>query len=632
MTKFRDYLEPAFAQLEPITRALASIPVLNKIFEWLSRHWVAICFFSVCGTGLAWYAATTSFIIRGALASGTQWASALDALTWPAYMAAPMWPSDPIDQAVGAGAIAIIALIVLYRRTMTKNYRTGEEHGSATWAKPHEITKYTNRKDPQANLKFTATESLSLDSHVTKRNLNAFVIGSSGSGKSRFFVMPNLHQANTSFVITDPKGELYAQCAPYLESKGYKIRQFNLVDFDRSDHYNPLAYINPARAEIDVAILTENFISNTSGKKPTGENSFWEKAERALLQALICIVYFTGWDSGRTPSFSDVIDLLSRMGASEQDEDKMTEIDMWFSAIKAQLDAYDHARAAGETYTADTEIMMEGLRYAQSQYNIYTQGAGETKKSVIISLGVRVAPLHMAHIRNLLSRDTINIDAVGQEKTALFLIIPDTHDTFSFLVSIFYEQLFERSIYIADHTPGGRLPELIQCFMDEFANIGKMPSFERKIAVMRSRGISTALIMQTFSQGKSLYKDDWETIIGNCDSFLFLGGAEQSTTEYVTKRLGKQTIDTLDTSQTKGASGSFSKSFRTTGRDLMTPDELARMDNTECIYMLRGVPPFKSRKLDAPNDTPQPTLRERVNTWRSERATRQQEHAKASKS
>jgi len=492
----------------------------------------------------------------------------------------------------GFGGIALVLLIALYMYGARKPTRPGEEQGSARWAKPSEARKFVG--DRKTDMLFTRTESLNLDSRKTQRNLNALIIGSSGSGKSRYYVMPNLAQANTSFLVTDPKGEVQRAMGQRLKDKGYEIRSLNLIDFDRSDTFNPLRYFNPEQAEVDCAILVENLITNTSGQKPSGNSDFWEKAERALLTAFVSYIYFT---KGAQGTLIDVVDMLAKMQASEENEEATSEIDAIFSVAKECVEVFDQNP---DEYDEEATIMLNGLRFACSQYNIYTQGAGETKKSIIISLGVRMAPLHMAQLRRILGSDTIDADQVGKRRSAIFLVIPDSHQAFSFIASIFYELFFERNMYLADHNPSGRLEVPVQCFMDEFANIGKLPSFERKIAVIRSRGISTSIIMQTYAQGKSLYKDDWETIVGNCDSLLFLGGNEPSTTEFISKRLGKETIISQDTSEQKGTNGSWSRSLRSQGRELMTPDEIGRLDGGTCLYLLRGIPPFKSRKLQAP--------------------------------
>lgn len=494
----------------------------------------------------------------------------------------------------GLALLFIVAMVWFYRWTNAQNRRRGEEHGSARWASHATMRRYQNRTRSQ-NLLFTQSERLNLDSKATQRNLNALVVGGSGSGKSRSYVLPNLHQANTSFTVTDPKGELYRTTAGYLERKGYAVRTLNLIDFDQSNHFNPLAYFDPQQAEVDCMILTDNFVTNTNGRKPQDSNGFWEKAERALMNALLAYVYFT---KGPVGSLIDVVDLLAQMQASEADENHKSDVDLIFEAVAEMITDYDSDTTSDLDMTALTVI--NGLRFASSQYTTYTQGAGETKKSVIISLGVRMAPLHMGALRDLLATDDIELDQLGTRKTALFVITPDTNAAFNFVAAIFYEQLFETSIYAADHAPGGHLPIQVQCFMDEFANIGKIPSFERKIAVMRSRGISVSVIIQNFAQGKSAYKDDWDTIVGNCDSLLFLGGQEKNTTETISKMLGKQTIIGSDTSVSKGSSGSFSTSDRILARDLLTPDEVGRIPTDECLYFLRGELPCRSHKLPAP--------------------------------
>lgn len=550
-------------------------------------------FFASILAVLAWWCANkVTWQVRTDQEAGRDFSQIIDRFTLD-LTAHPLHVSFAgADVLGGFGAIALVLLIVLYMYGARKPTRPGEEQGSARWAKPSEGRKFAG--DRKTDMLFTRTESLNLDSRKTQRNLNALIIGSSGSGKSRYYVMPNLAQANTSFLVTDPKGEVQRAMGQRLKDKGYEIRSLNLIDFDRSDTFNPLRYFNPEQAEVDCAILVENLITNTSGQKPSGGSDFWEKAERALLTAFVSYIYFT---KGAQGTLIDVVDMLAKMQASEENEEVTSEIDAIFSVAKECVEVFDQNP---DEYDEEATIMLNGLRFACSQYNIYTQGAGETKKSIIISLGVRMAPLHMAQLRRILGSDTIDADQVGKRRSAIFLVIPDSHQAFSFIASIFYELFFERNMYLADHNPSGRLEVPVQCFMDEFANIGKLPSFERKIAVIRSRGISTSIIMQTYAQGKSLYKDDWETIVGNCDSLLFLGGNEPSTTEFISKRLGKETIISQDTSEQKGTNGSWSRSLRSQGRELMTPDEIGRLDGGTCLYLLRGIPPFKSRKLQAP--------------------------------
>lgn len=545
----------------------------------------------IIGIAAFWAGDKLAYQLRTTWHKGIQYATdhVLDDFNQPWHVSL-----DKIDLASGGAAVILLGLIWAYNHIGKMSQRIGEEHGSAQWAKPGEIKPFLD-KNTRNQLLFTQSEALSLDSRKTQRNLNVLVIGSSGSGKSRYFVMPNIAQANTSFAITDPKGELLRQTGRTLEKAGYRIRVFNLIDFHQSDCFNPLAYFNPNQAEVDCTVLTENFITNTNGQKPASGDGFWEKAERALLNALVALVYFT---KGKEGSLVDVVELLAKMQASEEDENAQSDVDLIFETVGDNIAEHDRDP---EGWDEEAEAALDGLRFAAAQYNTYLQGAGETKKSVIISLGVRMAPLHMQQMRRLLATDTIGLDQIGAEPTALFLVIPDTHAAFNFMAAIFYEQLFETNLYLADHSDTGRLEYPVQCFMDEFANIGKMPSFERKIAVMRSRGISTAIIMQNYSQGKALYKDDWETIVGNCDSLLFLGGNEKSTTEYISKVLGKQTIMSEETSQSKGRSGSFSQSQRKLGRELLTPDELGRIPGNKCVYILRGVRPFYSLKLKAPD-------------------------------
>ena len=550
-------------------------------------------FFASILAVLAWWCANkVTWQVRTDQEAGRDFSQIIDRFTLD-LTAHPLHISfTGADVLGGFGGIALVLLIALYMYGARKPTRPGEEQGSAHWAKPSEGRKFVG--DRKTDMLFTRTESLNLDSRKTQRNLNALIIGSSGSGKSRYYVMPNLAQANTSFLVTDPKGEVQRAMGQGLKDKGYQIRSLNLIDFDRSDTFNPLRYFNPEQAEVDCAILVENLITNTSGQKPSGNSDFWEKAERALLTAFVSYIYFT---KGAQGTLIDVVDMLAKMQASEENEESISEIDAIFKSTKEYVEMFDQNP---DEYDHEATVMLNGLRFSCSQYNIYTQGAGETKKSIIISLGVRMAPLHMAQLRRILGSDTIDADQVGKRRSAIFLVIPDSHQAVSFIASIFYELFFERNMYLADHNPSGRLEVPVQCFMDEFANIGKLPSFERKIAVIRSRGISTSIIMQTYAQGKSLYKDDWETIVGNCDSLLFLGGNEPSTTEFISKRLGKETIISQDTSEQKGTNGSWSRSLRSQGRELMTPDEIGRLDGGTCLYLLRGIPPFKSRKLQAP--------------------------------
>ena len=504
------------------------------------------------------------------------------------------WPLLHLDKAsLGATliALALVVLAMIYKWATAGNYRHGEEHGSAKWGSPKDFAPFAPKaprrqkgqgkptrdeiKAAKAGLIFTAEHTLSLDTHQTRRNLNALVIGSSGSGKSRHYVMPNLARHATSYVVTDPKGELLRSAGADLEQAGYAIRSLNLVDFSASDTFNPFAYIDPRQPDVSLSVLVENIITNTNGGKPAaGDQQFWERAERALLTGLAAYAYHTRGEAATLPMVADLL-------AGIRPEDNDGETDQMFAALEV---------------SGDGSVREAGLAYAASQYGIYMQGAPQTRQSIVISLGIRLSPLHMADLRRLLSSDTLGLQRLGTEKTALFMVTPDTNSAFDFLVAIAYDQLFETNIHLADSLPGGRLPHLVQCFMDEFANVGRIPRFERKIAVMRSRGISASIILQSYSQGKALYKDDWETIVGNCDSTLFLGGSEKSTTEYVSKLIGKETIDLRSTSEQHGQYGGYSVSGQKTGRDLITPDELARLDNEQCVYILRGLRPFLASK------------------------------------
>lgn len=497
---------------------------------------------------------------------------------------------DQMDLIVGMVGILVVGLAVLYHWTTQKTYRHGEEHGSARWGTPRDIKPFMN-PDRVQNLLFTRTERLSLDSRKTQRNQHVLVVGSSGSGKTRYYVLPNIAQMNQSFVITDPKGELLEGMGQQLIDDGYQVRVFNLLDFALSDTWNPFAYLRQGHGE-DVALMVHNLITNTNGSKPSGDQSFWEKTERALLSALCAYVYGR---YGEEATFNHVTALLGSMKTSESDEAFESAGDREFLAMREYL---DELAAAGTTLDAEAQATVEMLEFAWSQYNIYTTGAGETKKSVLISLGVRLGPLYMPQLQRLLGSNSIDATSVGTKKSAVFLVIPDSHSAFGFLVCMFYDLFFQKNMAIADASPGRRLPVPVHCFMDEFANVGKLPDFEKKIAVIRSRGIAVSVVLQNFAQGKALYKDDWETIVGNCDSKLFLGGDEESTTQWVSKRLGKQTIDTRELSEQKGRQGSHSHAHRKLGRELMTPDEVATMPTDEALYFLRGLAPFRSKKLD----------------------------------
>ena len=498
-----------------------------------------------------------------------------------------------VDLLAGLGTVIAAGLIWLYRWSTRRDLREGEEHGSARWGTPADIKPF--QQGGRHDLLMTATESLGINGRITQRNLNVLVIGSSGSGKTRRYVLPNLNQANMSYAITDPKGEIQNSTSALLHGRGYTIRCLNLIDLDRSDRFNPMRYLDPTDPEASILRLTENIITNTSGDSHHTNNGdgFWERAERNLLNALIAWVRFAYDD----PNLNQVTDMLDQMEASETDETMQSDVDLIFETTRELVAEY---RAHPDRHDNESRHTLEGLDFAARQYRKFQQGAGETKKSIIISIGVRLAPLQVGSIRRILSGDDIRLDTIALQPTAVFLALPDTHNTFSFLAAILYQCLFETNVHQADHTSDSgdtrqRLP--VHCFLDEFANVGRIPNFQRLITTIRSRGISCSIIIQNYAQGKTLYKDDWETIVGNCDSMLFLGGTETSTLEWVSKRLGNQTIDVMDDSESKGINGSYSISWRRTKRELMQPDELGLLPTDECIYILRGVRPFRSRKI-----------------------------------
>ena len=496
---------------------------------------------------------------------------------------------DSIDLAVAAAVAVLIVLIAFYNMGGRKNTRQGEEHGSAAWAKPGDIKPFTS-KNPAERLQLTATEALALDTHKTRRNLNVAVFGASGTGKTRGYVLPNLDTIESmSFACTDPKGEIYRMMRGPLENRGVKVRTFNLVDLRESFRFNPLSYFSDTDPETSVAQLTECIIANTTGKESRGDG-FWERAERALLTALIAYIWATKPD----PNLPDVVDLHKEMEGSEDSPDDVTsDTDLKMEAARGIIKEWQENPAA---FADDDAAVMKMLDFATRQYRVYQQGPAETRLSVIISLGVRLSPLDMHDVRDVLSADDIALDRIGTEPTALFLQIPDYHAAFRFLAAMFWQSLFEKNIYIADHTPGGALPVPVHCFLDEFANIGKIPGFEIIMATIRSRGISASVIVQAFAQGKSVWRDDWETIVGNCDSILFLGGRDAQTTEWLSKQLGDETITMDEYSQSYGVTGSRTKAQRTLKRALLTPDEIGRMSNDEAILLIRGLRPFRSRK------------------------------------
>lgn len=461
---------------------------------------------------------------------------------------------------------AVAALILL---DLQKKYMFGKEHGTAKWGDKKDIEKLED-KDENKNIILTKTEMLSIDTRKTRKNLNVLVVGGAGTGKSRFLVKPNLLQANTSYVITDSKGELLRDTGQSYIQAGFKLKVFNLIEMGYSLCYNPFSYI---RSDTDVLKAINTLIKNTNPKGFTGGNDpFWEKSEIALLQAIFSYIWYEIVPEEQ--NMKTVMQLLRYADVKEEDESYVSDLDIIFN-----------------------ELMKEKPNHiANRQYAIFKQGAGKTAKSILISVGVRLAAFNIDAVANLTLKDELELDKIGDEKTALFVVIPDSDTTFNFLAAMMYSQLFDSLYYTADFKNKGRLKLHVRCMLDEFANIGFIPDFDKRIATMRSREISCTIILQNLAQLETMYKDSWKTIVGNCDSFLFLGSKEQSTLEYVSKQLGKETIDTRNINYGKGKQGSTSYNYGIQGRELMTPDEIGRMPDNDCILMIRGLYPFYSKK------------------------------------
>lgn len=476
------------------------------------------------------------------------------------------------QQALIAGAVVFILSFLIYLSSMTgrNNFLVGKEHGSATWGTQKDIAPYVD-KVFERNMLFSATERMSLDTRKTFRNNNVMVVGGSGSGKTRFFVKPNLMQLHSSYVITDPKGSLLNETGKMLENAGYKIKVLDLINMNKSDKYNFFEYI---KDEKDILKLVTNLITNTNAQQSKTAGDFWEKSETALLQALFAYVFYEALPEEK--NIGTVMELIRLAEVREDDEEFESPLDILFSDLKER----------------------EPNHFACKQYDIYKLAAGKTAKSILVSVGVRLSPFNIKVVSELLSDDTIGIDSLGDEKTALFVIIPDTDRTFNFIAAIMYQQLFDSLFYKADNLYGGRLPYHVRFLLDEFANIGQIPNFEIYIATMRSREVSVNVVLQNVAQLKGIYKDTWETITGNCDTLLFLGGKEQSTLEYISKMIGKTTIDLRTTNESKGQSDSYSINSQVLGRELITPAEVGLLKGEECIVSIRGANPFRSKKFD----------------------------------
>lgn len=485
--------------------------------------------------------------------------------------------NDPIkiyagrDEFLG-GIIAVISLILfyLYHKYDRKNFKEKAEHGSAEWGEKKDIL-VVEDKIEEKNKLFTQTEKMSMNTRKTFKNNNTLVIGGSGSGKTRFFVKPNIMQMNGSFVITDPKGELLSSCGKMLQDNGYEIKIFDLINFENSDKYNFFEYI---RDERDILKLTNNIIMNTNSPNSKSAGDFWEKAENALLQALFSYVFYEGIEEEK--NINTVMDLLRLSDVKEDDEDFKSPLDILFDELKKENPNH----------------------FAVKQYDIFKFAAGKTAKSILVSVGVRLAPFNIDKIRGLLSEDTLELELLGDRKTALFIIIPDSDITLNFISAVMYQQLFDLLFYRADHKYKGSLPYDVIFLLDEFANIGQIPNLEIYVSTMRSRKISVNIILQNLTQLKTIYKNSWETITGNCDSLLFLGGKEQSTLKYLSEMIGKTTIDYRAISENRGTNGSYSVSNQLIARDLITAEEISLLAKDECILSIRGIKPFLSKKYD----------------------------------
>ena len=480
----------------------------------------------------------------------------------------------PADLLIGIAGAVIVRLIIYVKGKNAKKYRKGMEYGSARWGTAEDIKPYT---DPvfENNIPLTQTERLTMNSRPKQpkyaRNKNILEIGGSGSGKTRFFVKPSLMQMHSSYVVTDPKGTVLIECGKLLQRGGYQIKVLNTINFKKSMKYNPFAYL---RSEKDILKLVNTIIANTKGDGEKSGEDFWVKAEKLYYTALIGYIWYEAPDEEK--NFTTLLEMINASEAREDDEDFQNPVDLMFERLEEK----------------DPE------HFAVKQYRKYKLAAGKTAKSILISCGARLAPFDIKELRELMETDEMQLDTIGDRKTALFVIISDTDDTFNFVVSILYTQLFNLLCDKADDEYGGRFPVHVRCLLDEFANIGQIPKFEKLIATIRSREISASIILQSQSQLKAIYKDNADTIVGNCDTTLFLGGKEKTTLKEISEILGKETIDSFNTSETRGRELSHGLNYQKLGKQLMTEDEIAVMDGGKCILQLRGVRPFFSDKFD----------------------------------
>lgn len=537
--------------------------------------------------------------------------------------------------------------LVLYVKSKNrKKFRQGEEYGSAVWGGEKDIEPYVDLSCPENNVILTKTESLTMGKPSAPkfaRNKNILVIGGSGSGKTRFFVKPNLMQMHSSYVVTDPKGTVLVECGKMLErgrpkrvdgkivyqktpdgkykkdDKGkyipvyepYKIKVFNTIDFAKSMHYNPFAYISKKNREKDILKFVEVLIKNTSSQQPSGDD-FWVKAEKLLYTAYIALIFAMypedEWN------FETLIDMINNSECREDDEEFKNSIDLEFEIVECWLNHTKHddpdvMADYGDVFEAEPDAEQRRMgAFALKQYKAYKLAAGKTAKSILISCSTRLAPFAIDEVLEITSYDELHLDKLGDELSALFIIISDTDATFNFLVAIMYSQLFNLLCTKAENSNGGKLTYHVRCLLDEFANIGEIPQFEKLIATIRSREISASIILQAKSQLKAIYKDNADTIEGNCDTMLFLGGKEKSTLKEISESLGKETIDSFNTSTNRGQSESYGMNYQKLGKELKSQDELAVMDGGKCILQVRGVRPFFSDKFDITRHKQYPML------------------------
>lgn len=562
---------------------------------------------------------------------------------------ARIFPSlHPFDLLFGLVLAGVMRLVLYVKSKNRKKFRQGEEYGSAVWGTQKDIEPYMDLSCPENNVILTKTESLTMGKPSAPkfaRNKNILVIGGSGSGKTRFFVKPNLMQMHSSYVVTDPKGTVLVECGKMLEQgrlkrnadgkivyrkddKGYlikdekgkyipvyepyKIKVFNTIDFAKSMHYNPFAYISEKNREKDILKFVEVLIKNTSSSQQPSGDDFWVKAEKLLYTAYIALI-FAMYPKDQW-NFETLIDMINNSECREDDEEFKNCIDLEFEIVECWLNGTKHddpdvMADYGDVFEAEPDADQRRLgAFALKQFKAYKLAAGKTAKSILISCSTRLAPFAIDEVLEITSYDELHLDKLGDELSALFIIISDTDATFNFLVAIMYSQLFNLLCTKADNSPGGKLTYHVRCLLDEFANIGEIPQFEKLIATIRSREISASIILQAKSQLKAIYKDNADTIEGNCDTMLFLGGKEKSTLKEISESLGKETIDSFNTSTNRGQSESYGMNYQKLGKELKSQDELAVMDGGKCILQVRGVRPFFSDKFDITRHKQYPLL------------------------